>query len=282
MMENMITLYVRFDIDAVKKKFDTGVYGAACYKTVFRNVPANLLQGCYVSMGDSNATLSGREYVCIIGLSAPEKQLQSIRKELSRNSEFSSVCASNPLALAFVEREPLVSDGVYTAEGGQLKSWAKVAFDSLQKAPPEQTETPPPPILRPDTAEETQANAPKQRHGCLTTWLVIFMIGNAAAMIIGLLADHSIGIVLAFLGLINIGCVILLLTWNKIGFYGIVLTSIITFIINLYLGGNIIEEIAGFFGLVILWGVLNRKINGVSGWENMKKIDWSSSADELD
>ncbi|MDR1221957.1 MAG: hypothetical protein LBL07_03640 [Tannerella sp.] len=280
-MENMITLYVRFDIDAVKKKFDTGVYGAACYKTVFRNLPANLLQGCHVSMGDSNATLSGREYVCIIGLSAPEKQLQSIREALSRNGEFSSVCAGNPLALASVETEPLVSDGVYTADGGLLDSWAKMAFDSLQEAPPEQTETPPPP-LRPDTAEETRANAPKQRHGCLTTWLVIILIGNASAMIMGLLADHPIGIVLAFLGLINIGCVILLLTWNKIGFYGLALTSIIIFIINLYLGVNIIQAIAGFFGLFILWGLLNQTKNGVSGWENMKKIDWSSPADKLD
>jgi hypothetical protein len=140
-MENISILYVRFDIDAVEKKFNAGAYGWACYKTVFRNVPADLLQGSQVSMGDSYATLSGRENVCIIGLSAPAEQLQSIRQVLSQNAEFKSVSASNPFASASDGvTEPLVSDGLYTKDGGQLTDWAKNAYDSLKKDPEETTD----------------------------------------------------------------------------------------------------------------------------------------------
>jgi hypothetical protein len=141
-MGNILILHIRFDIGAVEKKFDTGAYGMACYQTVFRNVPAELLNGCQVSMGDSLATLNGRENVCIIGLAAPERRLQSIRKILNQNREFLSICADNPLPLeTSFGTEPLVSDGIYTLDGGRLQMWAKSAYDLLKRESPAQPAT---------------------------------------------------------------------------------------------------------------------------------------------
>jgi len=119
-------LYVRFDIDAV----EGGAYGLACYKIVFANAPTHALQGCVVSMGDSNATLSGRENVCIIGLAGPVGQLRIIMDALNSVKAFTNVCASNPLVLNGAA-EPLVGDGTYTEDGGYLSSWAKSAFNSV-------------------------------------------------------------------------------------------------------------------------------------------------------
>ena len=121
-------LHVRFNIDAVKG----GAYGMACYKIIFANVPTHALQGCIVSMGDSNATLAGRENVCIIGLSGSIGQLRTIMNALNGTTAFTSVCASNPLVLNGAA-EPLVEDGTYTEDGSLLSSWAKSAFNSVNK-----------------------------------------------------------------------------------------------------------------------------------------------------
>ena len=121
-------LHVRFNIDAV----EGGAYGFACYKIVFANVPSHVLDGCAVSMGDSDATLAGRENVCIIGLEGNGEQINSVMSALNSSTAFTSVCADNPLVLNG-PREPLVSDGTYTEDGSLLTSWAKSAFDSVKK-----------------------------------------------------------------------------------------------------------------------------------------------------
>ena len=120
-------LHIRFNIAAV----GDGSYGKACYQFVFTHAPVHALNGCEVSMGDSNATLAGRENVCIIGLTGPDGQLRSIMKLLTENSAFQSVCANNPLVLNG-QAEPLVGDGIYTEDGNQLKMWAKAAFESVK------------------------------------------------------------------------------------------------------------------------------------------------------
>jgi len=121
-------LHARFNIDAV----EGGAHGFACYKIVFSNVPSNVLEGCAVSMGDSNATLAGRENVCIIGLEGKGKEISSVMNALNNSTAFTSVCADNPLVLNG-PAEPLVSDGTYTEDGSLLLSWAKSAFDSVKK-----------------------------------------------------------------------------------------------------------------------------------------------------
>jgi hypothetical protein len=131
----MDMLHVRFDIEAIEKKYDTSTYGCACYEVVFRNVAAGVLHGCQVYMGDSRATLNGRENVCIIGLmSSDESKLRQISEQLRRSSEFMSVAASNPLEFSTAGREPLVQDGVYTTDGKQLTGWGATAYTAVAYA----------------------------------------------------------------------------------------------------------------------------------------------------
>ena len=121
-------LHVRFNIDSI----NGGAYGMTCYKIIFTHAPVSALCGCTLSMGDSKATLAGHENVCVIGVAGAEEKLTDIMRALRDNPEFKSVCAVNPLALND-HPEPLVADGVFTEDGGFLKSWAKMAFDSVKK-----------------------------------------------------------------------------------------------------------------------------------------------------
>jgi transcription elongation factor Elf1 len=126
--DSYAVLHVRFSIAAV----GGGAYGKACYQFVFTHAPVHALVGCAVSMGDSNATLAGREDVCIIGLAGSAAKLRSIMKALTEDREFQSVGAKNPLVLNG-SAEPLVDDGVYTEDGSRLAAWAKAAFDSVKE-----------------------------------------------------------------------------------------------------------------------------------------------------
>ncbi|MDR1764940.1 MAG: hypothetical protein LBR77_02350 [Lachnospiraceae bacterium] len=124
-------LYVRYDIDKVEEKYSTGAYGFACYKATFKMAPVQALEQCEVFMGDSAATLRGAENVCIIGLKNPAypDRLAQVKEALERDGEFKAVAASNPLQLmANGGSEPLVSDGVFTADQSRLKGWAKGAY----------------------------------------------------------------------------------------------------------------------------------------------------------
>jgi len=108
----------------------------------------------------------------------------------------------------------------------------------------------------------------KQRHGCLTAWLVLMIIANSISALIYLFASDFIARtlpsapswsfpILALLGIFNVICAIALFKWKKWGFYGFIASSIIALIINLIIGIDVAQSLAGLIGLVILYGVLN-------------------------
>lgn len=107
----------------------------------------------------------------------------------------------------------------------------------------------------------------KQRHGCLTAFLVLMVIANAASALMYLLGSAAIRQnfpsapawafpVLAVMGIVNVVCAIALFQWKKWGFFGFLVTSAITFVVNLMVGLNIVQAILGLAGVAILYGVL--------------------------
>ena len=126
------------------------------------------------------------------------------------------------------------------------------------------------------------SSAAKQRHGCVTAWLIIMIIVNSLTAIIYLFASELIAkklpgdvstpmiILLGILGLINVGFSILLFQWKKIGFWGFTITSIGVLIINLSIGLGIGQSLFGLVGIAFLYGVLQIKKNDVTTWENLE------------
>jgi len=122
----------------------------------------------------------------------------------------------------------------------------------------------------------------KQRHGCVTAWLILMIIANSLTAILYLFASEMItknlpGDVstpmIILLGIIGIGNVIfsvLLFQWKKFGFWGFIVTSIGALIINLTIGLGIGQSLFGLVGIAVLYGVLQIKKDNVTAWENLE------------
>jgi hypothetical protein len=129
------------------------------------------------------------------------------------------------------------------------------------------TETPP-------TPSSPQA---KNRHGCLTTWLILIIIAAIAIIIIyatsaGTLTQADMPgwaiPVLIILGIFEIICAIALFMWKKWGFWGFCALAIIACIVNLMLGLGV-YSFSGLISIAILYGVL--QIGGDNkGWPQLE------------
>jgi hypothetical protein len=131
-----------------------------------------------------------------------------------------------------------------------------------------------------DLGENT--NVPKQRHGCVTAWLILMIIANSLAALSYLFTGDFIAenlpggisntmlILLALLGIGNVIFSILLFKWKKIGFWGFLITGIAALIINLSIGISIGQSAFGIVGIAVLYGVLQIKKDDVTAWNNLE------------
>lgn len=126
------------------------------------------------------------------------------------------------------------------------------------------------------------ANSSKQRHGFVTAWLVLMIIANSMTAINNLFASLMITdnfpsnvptqmiIILGIIGIANIVFSVLLFKWKKLGFWGFIITSIGSLIINLSTGLDIVQSFFGMVGIALIYGVLQIKKDGISAWENLE------------
>lgn len=125
-------------------------------------------------------------------------------------------------------------------------------------------------------------NISKQRHGCVTAWLIFMIIANSLTAILYLFAGDMIApnlpdgisdsmlILLAVLGIANVIFSILLFNWKKLGFWGFIITSISALIINLSIGLGIGQSLFGLIGIAVLYGVLQIKRDNTPAWNNLE------------
>jgi hypothetical protein len=123
----------------------------------------------------------------------------------------------------------------------------------------------------------------KQRHGCVTAWLILIIIINALTSLMYLFfgdtvmhespeVPQSMLMLLAFLTLSNVFFAVMLLKWKKMGFWGFAITSSAAFILNLRMGFGIFHSVLGMTGLLILYGILQIKKDDTdtSTWSNLE------------
>ena len=107
----------------------------------------------------------------------------------------------------------------------------------------------------------------KQRHGCLTAWLILMIIANSITAVVYLFGSGAIRQqfssapgwafpVLAFLGIANVVCSIALFQWKKWGFFVFIVTTAAAFVVNLMVGVKLVLVLLGLVGLGVLYGVL--------------------------
>ncbi len=118
----------------------------------------------------------------------------------------------------------------------------------------------------------------KERHGCISVWLWFTIISNfgyaiyyAVSMFDAYSKAHCIILgLLSILATINLLGAIMLMMWNKCGFYILVISSILTTIINVgLLDTEPLYVILGLCAIIIWWGILQIRKNGKSAWCQM-------------
>lgn len=125
-------------------------------------------------------------------------------------------------------------------------------------------------------------NESKMRHGCVSAWLWIAIIVNlgygifyAASMFGAYTSSMSLGLgLLSILSALNLLGAILLMRWNKYGFYIFFASSVLASAVNI--GVLKIEPyflIASVFSILIWWGILQIRKNGISAW-NLMESGW--------
>ena len=129
--------------------------------------------------------------------------------------------------------------------------------------------------------ENIKQSSSKNRHGCVTAWLIFMIIANSLSAILYLFAGNMVAhnfpgeisnstiIILALLSIGNVVFSIMLLKWMKIGFWGFLATSIGALIINLSIGLGIVQSLFGLLGLGVLYGILQIKKDNESAWNNL-------------
>lgn len=121
----------------------------------------------------------------------------------------------------------------------------------------------------------------KQRHGCVTAWLILMIISNSLTSIFYLFMGDTVSqalptpipqpmmMALGIIGVVNLVFSIMLFQWKKWAFWAFAGTSLITLGINLSMGLGFVTSILGLSGAAILYGILQIKKDGVTAWENL-------------
>jgi len=129
---------------------------------------------------------------------------------------------------------------------------------------------------------DNKPSALKQRHGCVTAWLILLLTANVFSSITYVFNSEELQrqmeisippMMLLLMGFLSIGNVIfavMLLQWKKIGFYGFAITTVVSFGLNIVLGMSLLQSIAGLFGIGILYAILQFQKGGKSAWRNLE------------
>ena len=122
----------------------------------------------------------------------------------------------------------------------------------------------------------------KQRHGCVTAWLILMIVANSISALTYLFMGDTISrnlggsiprpimFLMAILGIANLIFAIMLLQWKKWAFWAFIGTSLAAFVLNMTLGLGIGPSLLGLVGIALLYGILQIKANGKTAWENLE------------
>ena len=121
---------------------------------------------------------------------------------------------------------------------------------------------------------------PKNRHGCLTAWLVLMLIANGASGLMYLLGSEAIRRslpnapgwafpVLIVFSLFNVVCAVALFQWKRWGFWGFCVSSLVALVVNLSIGLGMGSALAGLVGVILLYGVLQIGTEN-KGWPQLE------------
>jgi hypothetical protein len=130
------------------------------------------------------------------------------------------------------------------------------------------------------TVVNTVNTIDRKRHGFTSFWLIFSLISFVISGSIYLFTPQlmtqyynvSSGLLMLY-GIISMAGIIgniLLLCWKKIGFWIFIGISVVSLLLNMVIGLNIVQSLFGLIGIAIMWGVLHIRKNGKTTWEQLE------------
>ena len=117
----------------------------------------------------------------------------------------------------------------------------------------------------------------KERHGCLTAWLIYLIIAYSISTLIHFFntdAENKIPenmhLTYGALEILGIVFSVMIFNWVKLGFYGILIISIVLSLLQAMYGQGILSASFIFLCLLILFLLLQIKKANISGWNNLE------------
>lgn len=107
----------------------------------------------------------------------------------------------------------------------------------------------------------------KRRHGCLITYLILIILASSGTALLYLLAsdliretqpnmpDWAFPVLIAN-SVLNLLWTIALFRWKKWGFWGFVVSAVISISVNLSIDLSVLSALGGLVGVAVLFGVL--------------------------
>jgi hypothetical protein len=128
-----------------------------------------------------------------------------------------------------------------------------------------------------DDIQQEKPRLDKSRHGCATTYLVFMIVANSITslsifyrLFISNVGENKLFTILGLIGILNVLFAIFLFNYKRLGFIGFLITSLITFGINISNGTPVLHSLIGLSGIIILYAVLQIKQNDASTWEHLE------------
>ena len=118
--------------------------------------------------------------------------------------------------------------------------------------------------------EGEDKSAYKKRHGCVTAWFILLLIGST----FGLLINFAVGFyyphnIFVLLSIGQLACIISMFNWKRAGFWGYTIICIIAGFINMSVGVEISATIGGLLSPVILYAILQIERGGSTSWDQL-------------
>ena len=112
--------------------------------------------------------------------------------------------------------------------------------------------------------------ANKKSHGCVTTWLVLLLIGSAISIPTNLAEGfYYPWNIYCLLSIVQLVCVISLFNWKRIGFWGIAIIQLLATFLDVSIGFPAPVIIGGLISPFLLYFILQIKRNNVSAWDQL-------------
>lgn len=128
-----------------------------------------------------------------------------------------------------------------------------------------------------DDFDKEEQEIIKSRHGCVTAWLILMIIVNSITSLTYFTNSNSIPNVsnslimaLGIIGILNVIFSVLLLQYKKIGFFGFIVSSIITSVLNTMIGIDVGRALLGLVGIALVYAILQIKQDNHSAWEHLE------------